>query len=233
MDGFVLYQRFSTGLIEDDSVLYPNPMSPTTADPVAAAADHRRGPRRRGPALEAAVYDAVLAELTACGFGGLAYERVAARAGTGKSALYRRWPRKADMVVDAVAHAMPALPTAAPTTGALREDLLAAVRRMADNLAGPLGAVTLSVYAEAQRHPELLAEMRRRILEPRRRQMLAMLAEGVARGAVRPEAVQPEVVEVAPTLVLHRFLESGGRVPDDVLAGIVDHVLVPLLEPRA
>ena len=196
-------------------------------------ADHRRGPRRRGEVLEHAVYAAVLAELTEGGFGGLAYERVAARAGTGKSSLYRRWPRKVDMVVDAVAHAMPAVTNPLPATGDLRGDLLAALQRMADNLAGPLGAVTLSVYAEAHRHPELLIEMRRRILEPRRRAMLAMLAEGVARGAVRAAAVHPDVVEVAPTLVLHRFLETGGRVPDEVLEGIVDHVLVPLLAPRA
>ena len=201
-------------------------MSSAAPAPPAVADDHRRG-----PVLEQALYDAVLVELTEAGFGGLAYERVAARAGTGKSSLYRRWPRKVDMVVDAVAHALPPVP---PVTfsGDLRDDLLAMLRRMADNLAGPIGAVTLSVYAEARRHPELLVELRQRVVEPRRQVLLAMLAQGVAAGSVRPEAVHPEVLEVGPTLVLHRFLDSGGRVADDVLVGIVDHVLLPLLEPR-
>src|SRR5260370_38349254 len=53
--------------------------------------DFRRGPRRRGRALEDAIYRAALDDLAEHGFDGLSIERIAHRAGTGKSAIYRRW----------------------------------------------------------------------------------------------------------------------------------------------
>ena len=54
-------------------------------------AEHRT--RRRGKELEDALYDATLAELAAVGYGGLTMEGIAARARTGKAALYRRWTK--------------------------------------------------------------------------------------------------------------------------------------------
>src|SRR5215510_10510584 len=95
------------------------------ADPATAPAcgpPHGRT-RRRGAALEQAIYDAVLDQLQAVGYVGLTMEGVAARAHTGKAALYRRWPRKEDLVVDALEHTLPS-PTDLPDHGEVRDDLL-------------------------------------------------------------------------------------------------------------
>ena len=54
--------------------------------------------RRRGEVLERALYEATLAELAEVGYGGLTMEGIAARARTGKAALYRRWCSKHDLV---------------------------------------------------------------------------------------------------------------------------------------
>src|ERR671937_754114 len=54
--------------------------------------------RRRGAALEAAILDATWTELAAVGYERLSMEGVAARAGTSKAVLYRRWPNRADLL---------------------------------------------------------------------------------------------------------------------------------------
>ena len=63
--------------------------------------------RRRGEVLERALYEATLAELAEVGYGGLTMEGIAARAHTGKAALYRRWCSKHDLVYAALVFALP------------------------------------------------------------------------------------------------------------------------------
>lgn len=66
--------------------------------------------RRRGEVLERALYEATLAELTEVGYGGLTMEGIAARAHTGKAALYRRWDTKCELVHAALVFALPPVP---------------------------------------------------------------------------------------------------------------------------
>src|SRR5258708_30856849 len=79
--------------------------------------------RRRGTAVEKAIFDAVIAELADVGFGRLTFEGVAERAGTGKSPLYRRWPHTTALVIDTL-EKPGSDPAAYAPTGALRADLI-------------------------------------------------------------------------------------------------------------
>lgn len=79
-------------------------------------------------------------------------ERIAHRAGTGKSAIYRRWATKLDLVVATLADAFPA-PGPAATTGDLRDDLLEFHRRMAEALGGTLGAALRANIGQPRQHP--------------------------------------------------------------------------------
>ncbi len=88
------------------------------------------GTRRRGEALERAIFAAVIDQLAAVGYAGLTMDGVAAAASTGKAALYRRWPSKAELVADALGHALPA-PEDAPDRGNIREDLIEHMRQKA------------------------------------------------------------------------------------------------------
>src|SRR5690242_13798225 len=67
------------------------------------------GTRRRGQDLETAILDATLDLLAEHGVGALTMEGVAAAAHTGKASVYRRWPSKEDLLVDAMDHALPPL----------------------------------------------------------------------------------------------------------------------------
>jgi AcrR family transcriptional regulator len=84
---------------------------------------HRQ--RRRGEELEAALLAAAWDELVEVGFHRLTMESVAARARTGVGVLYRRWPRKDDLVLAAIAEYGRTHPVEIPDTGSLRGDMLA------------------------------------------------------------------------------------------------------------
>jgi AcrR family transcriptional regulator len=198
------------------------------ASPGAAGDGFRRGPRRRGRALEEAIYHAALEELAEHGFDGLSIERIAHRAGTGKSAIYRRWATRLDLVVATLADAFPA-PGPAATTGDLRNDLLVFHRRMAEALGGTLGAALRANIGQQRQHPELAAALQERILAPMHRVLGELLAAGAERGDVRPGALTPECIEAGPALVRQHFIETGEPPSDEDVRLLVDNILIPML----
>ena len=118
--------------------------------------------RRRGAQLEQAILEAAWAELNDVGYAALTIEAVAARAGTSKPVIYRRWPSRAELVLAAWARQRPA-PSPAIDTGALRSDLITLFSRIARRAGGMMSEVTAGVMGEAFRHPELADLLRDRL----------------------------------------------------------------------
>ncbi len=193
-------------------------------------ADYRRAPRRRGQTLERAIYDATLAELREVGYLNLSMERVAQRARTGNASLYRRWPSRAELVIDAVSSLVPQREQI-PDTGSVRGDLLALLRLTCARQAGPAGEVMRGVIAESPGN-DRVQTARARLADQRVAQVLAVLRRGADRGEVRPGAVAPVVAAVAPLLVIGLFLLRGEPVTDQTLTEIVDQVMLPLVQAR-
>jgi AcrR family transcriptional regulator len=202
----------------------PSDPSPTVARPSRAAT------RRRGDALECAIFDAVLRQLQTVGYTRLTMEGVAACARTGKAALYRRWAGKDDLVVDAIDHALPSL-TDLPDHGDVRRDLLDLLRRAAAMVNSPTGCALQCLLAEVDRDHPFSALLHQRVLAPRKRAFLTVLERAADRGQVRPEAASPLVAEVGLAMVVQRFLADGPPVPDDYVVSILDQVVMPLLRP--
>jgi AcrR family transcriptional regulator len=200
----------------------------TSTDPV----DHRTRPRRRGEVLYAAIFDATLAELTEVGYARLAMERVAARAHTSKASLYKRWPNRAELVLAALRHHR-GEPEPTPDTGSLREDVLALLRRGAALLDGVMGEVVRGLMAETLTGSTPIADVRVNMFDARNRRMLEVFARAADRGDIPAGAIEPRLVGLAPALVDHHFLFHGAPIPDDVLTGIVDDILMPLLTGSA
>src|SRR5215472_8975212 len=84
--------------------------------------------RRRGKVLEAAIFKVVLRELAKTGYVNFSIERVAAKAGTSKPVIYRRWPTRAQLVYAALRTNRPALSSDAPDTGTVRGDVMVILR---------------------------------------------------------------------------------------------------------
>jgi AcrR family transcriptional regulator len=198
-----------------------------TAGPISQAGVHTR---RRGEALQRAIFDAVLDELQRVGLTGLTMEGVAACAHTGKAALYRRWPCKEDLVVDALDHALPSA-TELPDHGDVRDDLLDLLRRTAAMLNSPTGCAMQALSAEIDKGHPLARLVKERVLKPRKELLINVLRRGAERGQVRPEAVNQVCAEVGPAMVVQRFMADGAPVPDAYVVSVVDDVVMPMLRP--
>ena len=207
-------------------------MAATPAPAGDRGADHRGRPRRRGEALYAAIFEATLAELAEVGYPRLAMERIAARAHASKMSLYKRWPSRAELVIAALQHQADE-PEAAPDTGSLRDDVLTLLRRAAALLDGIFGQVVRGLMAETLTDPERTADLRANMFTSRDRLMREILDRAARRGDIRPAAITPQLIGLAPALVDHYFLIHGAPIPDDVLTGIVDGILLPLLTAAA
>ena len=193
-----------------------------------AGADHRTRPRRRGAALEGAILGAVLAELGEEGYARLSVERVAERAGASKASVYRRWPGKAELVMDAVRSVLPD-PRDPPDTGSLRGDLLALFRAVAHQLAGPAGQGLRGLLGDALRDEGLAARVRDHARGTSARMVEEVVRRAVERGEIDPAAATPRRMEAGHAQLRYHFLVHGAPVPDEVVVGIVDEVVVPLL----
>jgi AcrR family transcriptional regulator len=193
----------------------------------------RRVPqRRRGTVLEHAVLRAAIDELLESGYAGLTMDRVAARAGTNKNAIYRRWPSRAALAVAAYRQ-MAAGDLPLPDTGSLRDDTLELLRRANRGWSSPVGSVRRSLLAGVADDPELLALIQERANDAGSAVWLTVLGRAVARGEARPEALHPRVATVAAVLLRNEYVTRGmPTAPDHVLVEIVDEVYLPLVRGR-
>ncbi len=186
--------------------------------------------RRRGHDLETAILDATLDLVAENGVGSLTMEGVAAAAHTGKASVYRRWPSKEDLLVEAMSHALPPLPEV-PDTGSVREDLLALMRIMLEAINSRSGCAIQAFMFDNSVDRDLIALVKKRVMEPRQQMLIDALARGRDRGEVRTDAVDARTAEVGPALIVHQFLMHGPPVTDDFVVALVDNVLMPLLRP--
>jgi AcrR family transcriptional regulator len=220
------------GAFANDTDLEGARMVTTPVPAPAGEAAHRGQPRRRGEVLIAAIFEATLAELAEVGYSRLAIERIAARAGASKVSLYRRWPSRAELVVGALRHQR-GEPEPAPDTGSLRDDVLTLLRRGAARLDGVFGEAARGLMAETLTDPDRTAAVRANMFTARDRLMHEILNRAAARGDIRPAAITPQLIGLAPALVDYHFLIHGAPIPDEVLTGIVDNILLPLLTTTA
>lgn len=187
--------------------------------------------RRRGAALEEAILRAAVDELTESGYAGLTMDKVAARAGTNKNAIYRRWPNRLALGIAAYRQLATTVPL--PDTGSLRGDVLEWLRQANRHWSSPLGAVLGELIAAAGGASELLAQLQERSGDAAAAPWLTILGRAVARGEASPEALHPRVATVAMVLLRNEFVVRGvPTAPDDVLVEIVDEVYLPLVRRR-
>ncbi|WFR65935.1 TetR/AcrR family transcriptional regulator [Curtobacterium flaccumfaciens] len=185
--------------------------------------------RRRGAELEEALLDAAWAELQEVGYPAFTFEGVAARAGTSKPVLYRRWPAKVDLVLAALQHGGLFSRRELVDTGSLRGDVLRALRDFNAYRSGFMAAISVymaSINAETGLSP---ADLRERLLGGRSSVGRVMLERAVARGEI-PERDWPDGIASLPSdLVRHDLVMSLKSLPDRRIVEIVDDIWLPLV----
>ena len=186
--------------------------------------------RRRGEVLERALYEATLAELAEVGYGGLTMEGIAARAQTGKAALYRRWCSKQDLVHAAMVFALPPVPELRAGRSA-RENLLTIFTAHRDILAGKTTFPGLEIVHQLLHEPEMRTIFADAVVAPRLTIVESVLAAAVDDGDLDPRTVTPLTARVGPALINHHFLLTGEPPNRRELALIVDTVIPPKAQP--
>jgi AcrR family transcriptional regulator len=193
--------------------------------------------RKRGVALEDAIREAAFAELTEVGYTAFSVEGVAARARTGKASIYRRWPTKQELVMDAMLEMLPAPDQAGITVDlddsvTTHQALLGVARAIAGVITSPSGAAMRAIKCEAMGDPELARLVDERFQAPRRAALLALLRRGVERGEVRPDAATQLVADVIPAVLSHRVILQREPLTQRDIIDIIEQIFIPLVEVR-
>lgn len=186
--------------------------------------------RRRGEVLRDAVFAAALAEIADVGLRRVSMESIASRAGTGKAALYRRWPNVRALVIEALGNTMDEIDAPLPdSTGSLRADLLLIFGRIASALDSPSGRVVLELVSEASRDPDMMAELQARYGSRRQLEAVRLIEQAMLRGEIPRQDLDPFVLMAAPALIFHQLILTGTPASEEQVAHIVDHIVLPLL----
>lgn len=187
-----------------------------------------RGVRAPGrPRCEAThrnILNAAREMVEAEGFDCLTMEGIAARAGVGKTTIYRRWPNKASIILDALFEE--GVPSAAfPDTGDARRDIRRQMRRFVRELQGPLGCKLAALLAKGRLDEEMGKAFRERWIDPRRREAREVIERGVERGEIR-RGVDPEVlVDALYGPIYFRLLGEHAPLTPGFADSLVDLVL--------
>lgn len=175
----------------------PGPAPETTIDTAKPG-------RRRCPQAHAAIMDATVEILQEVGYSRLTVEGVAARAGVGKTTVYRWWHSKSSLVIEAINGRLDLPPP--ESTGDSRADVRAVVQRMADTFARPpLGEVLPALAVDLIRDPQA-AEQLRQMIGPRRAANAAVLYSVAGRGDLPHDIDVHAVLDIIAGAILYRSL---------------------------
>ena len=181
--------------------------------------------RPREARADRAILQATLELIAELGVYGFRIEDVAARAGVGKGAIYRRYGSKDELVTAAIA-TLVSEEIAVPDTGSTRGDLLILMREAVELYRGSLAARLMPklIGALAQK-PELARAVRERFLAGRRAAIAEVLHRGVERRDLRPDLDIELALDVLGGPLFYRLLVTGGPIDEQLAAGVADLIV--------
>lgn len=192
--------------------------------------------RRRGEILEEAILHAAWEELSVTGYTHMTMETTAARAGTNKAVLYRRWANKSELVIAAMRKYLPRFPHEIPDTGSLRGDVIAYLQGAARPLKSISAQTIRGIVMEQLGSPmfrHLVASMpqlsRRSSESKMMTAMTTMLKRAELRGEVRLEKLTPRIIALPFELLRNEVITKQEPISDATVEEIVDDIFLPLV----
>jgi len=180
-----------------------------------------RAGRPRSQQARAAVLRATSELMREVGLRAMTTEDIAARSGASKATIYKWWPNKYAVAVEAFLSEM-AVESADPDTGSAREDFRLALRGMVHFYTGENGRAYAQLVGEAQFDPKIGAELRDHLVGSRRELVRAIWDRGVARGELRAD-VDPEVaIDLIFGPAMYRLIAGHAPLDDTAAAAVVD-----------
>jgi len=189
-----------------------------------AAAQLRRPVDPRVERSRQVILEAALSELGQIGYGAFTIESVAARAGVGKSTIYRHWPDKLALIADAFRtfHEQRGPDIA---SGTPRERVERVVRHVAEVVVSSTFSACIPALIDAAERDQDLRRFHHRFQKAARQPLIALIAEGVARGDFRGD-IDAELAALALLgAIFYRRLMTGEPFDPQRARGLVAAVL--------
>ncbi len=187
--------------------------------------DTRRLPGRpRSEHARQAILRSTSQLLQRTGFAELSIEAIAAHAGVGKATVYRWWPNKGALVVDAFASSAEDQ-LHFPDSGSVYQDMSLQMNQFLAILRSRRGRIVSAVIAGGQSDPDLLEAFRERFLWPRRREAYQTLRRGIERGELPRNLDLDLLLDVLYGAIYMRFLIGHGELSEEYIADVCRLVL--------
>jgi len=191
-----------------------------------AAADVPRRGRPRSEASRKAILRAASELLLEHGLHAISMDAVAERAGASKATIYRWWPSKELLALDALFSDWAPAAGAGYDTGSLAGDLLALTLPWARQLAAkPYGRVIAALITGAQSDPRFAEVYRARFLQPRRDLARVIFNRAIERGEIPADTDIEIALDLLYGPFYHRVLHGHAQLTDRFTRAIVDHVI--------
>jgi len=192
---------------------------------VGPAPDALAEPDPRVERSRRVILEAVLDELGAVGYGTLTIEGVAARAGVGKSTIYRHWSGKLDLVEDAFRTLK--APVQAPEEGTLRERVTGLLEQVACLVEDSTFSACMPALIEAAEHDPQVRDLHIRASAERRAILVDLLREGIEKGELTSDADPDLLGDALVGPILLRRLMLYEPLDPSIVPKLVDQLLPP------
>jgi len=169
--------------------------------------------RQRSVEAEASVLKAALYLLERKPLRNVTADAIARRAGVSKATIYKWWPNKSMVALDAYLGGMTAR-VPIPDTGSAEVDFTVQLKSVTAFYRSPLGRLFCQFIAEGQSDPGFLALFRERFLYARRDAARVMWRRGVDRGEIRKDIDGEVVLDLVYGPMVFRLLAGHGSMDD-------------------
>jgi AcrR family transcriptional regulator len=182
--------------------------------------------RPRSEKARQAILDAAAELLLELGLSAVSMDAVATRAGVSKATIYRWWPTKETLALDALYTEWTSAAPGPLDTGSLRGDLLALLLPWAKLVrTRPYGRVIAALLTAARADPVFDVEYQQRVVQPRRDQARIVLRRGIERGEIPADIDDEAVLDMIYGPLYHRLLHGHARLNDHFVRAVVDITL--------
>ncbi len=186
--------------------------------------------RQRSVEAEAAILKAALYLLERKPLRQVTADAIARRAGVSKATIYKWWPNKSMVALDAYLGGMTER-VAMPDTGSAERDFTEQLKSVMAFYRSPLGRLFCQFIAEGQSDPGFLALFRDRFLYARRDAARVMWRRGVDRGEIRRELDSEIVLDLVYGPMIFRLLAGHGSLNDHESEAMIEAIFGGLRQP--
>jgi AcrR family transcriptional regulator len=180
--------------------------------------------RPRSEATRLAILNATADLMLESGFSGTTIEAIAARARVSKVTIYKWWPSRGAVAIDAYFHRFRET-SIYPDTGDVARDITTQILSVIETFRGRAGYVMAELLGHAQSDPALAEMLRVRWLQPRREAATVVLQRGIDRGEIRKDVSLPVLMDELYGPVYYRLIARHEPLSDEFAHELVANTL--------